>query len=244
MNPPKIVSQAEWLAARRQLLEHEKQLTRARDALNAERRSLPCVRVEKEYIFDTPHGERSLADLFDGRSQLVVQHFMFGPGWKEGCVGCSFKADHVDGALPHLEAHDVSFVSVSRAPLADIEAFRRRMGWRFRWVSSFESDFNFDFHVSFTPEEMATGKVFYNYQTQAWGSEEAPGDSVFSRDETGAVFHTYSTFGRGDEMLDGAYMYLDLTPKGRNETGPNFNLMDWVRHHDRYSAQAEHRCRH
>ena len=149
----------------------------------------------------------------------------------------------MDGALPHLEAHDVSFVSVSRAPLAAIEAFRKRMGWRFRWVSSLESDFNFDFHVSFPPEETATGNVFYNYATQPWPSEEGPGDSVFHKDETGAVFHTYSTFGRGDEMLVAAYMYLDLTPKGRNETGPHFNLMDWVRHHDRYGVQGHaHSC--
>ena len=242
MTSPPIVSQAEWLAARRRLLEREKQLTRERDRLNADRRALPWVKVEKEYVFDTLEGKRSLADLFDGRSQLIVQHFMFGPGWTEGCVGCSFKSDHVDGALAHLEAHDVTFVAVSRAPLPEIEAFRKRMGWRFRWVSSHNSDFNFDFQVSFTAEEAASGSAYYNYAVQPIWGEEAAGNSVFYRDESGTVFHTYSAFARGDESLVATYMYLDLTPKGRNETGPRFNLMDWVRHHDRYGAEG-HACR-
>ncbi len=236
------VSQEEWLVLRTELLAREKELTRHRDAVDAARRALPWVRVEKEYVFDGPNGpngKETLADLFEGRSQLIVQHFMFAPGWKEGCVGCSFKSDHIDGALPHLEHHDVSFVSVSRAPLDEIEAFKKRMGWRFKWVSSYGSDFNFDFHVSFTPEEIASGQVYYNYKTQPFEVEERSGDSVFCRDETGQIFHTYSTFGRGDEMLVGAYMYLDLTPNGRNETGPRYNLMDWVKHHDRYAASAE-----
>lgn len=238
MQTPPVVSAQEWLAARKELLAQEKELTRQRDAVDAARRALPWVKVEKEYVFDGPGGKVTLAELFDGRSQLIVQHFMFGPGWKEGCVGCSFKSDHIDGALPHLEHHDVSFVSVSRAPLADIEVFRKRMGWRFRWVSSHGSDFNYDFHVSFTEAEIAARQVYYNYKTQPYESDERSGDSVFYRDESGQVYHTYSTFGRGDEMLDTAYMYLDMTPKGRNETGPQFNLMDWVKHHDGYDMPA------
>jgi predicted dithiol-disulfide oxidoreductase (DUF899 family) len=234
----RIVSQEEWLSARLELLAREKELTRQRDAVDAARRALPWVRVEKEYVFEGSHGRVTLSDLFDGRSQLIVQHFMFGPGWKEGCVGCSFKSDHIDGALPHLEHHDVSFVSVSRAPFAEIEAFRQRMGWQFRWVSSFGSDFNYDFHVTFTEAEIAARQVYYNYKPQPFESEERSGDSVFCKDECGNIFHTYSTFGRGDEMLDTAYMYLDMTPKGRNEAGPHFNLMDWVKHHDRYEPSA------
>ncbi len=237
-----VVSREDWLALRQELLAREKQLTRQRDAVDAARRALPWVRVEKEYIFDGPNGKETLADLFAGRSQLIVQHFMFGPGWKEGCPGCSFKSDHIDGALPHLEHHDVSFVSVSRAPLAEIEAFKRRMGWRFKWVSSYGTSFNYDFHVSFTDQEIAARQVYYNYKTQPFESEERSGDSVFCKDESGQIFHTYSTFGRGDEMLVGAYMYLDLTPKGRNETGPHHNLMDWVKHHDRYEQTASGGC--
>jgi predicted dithiol-disulfide oxidoreductase (DUF899 family) len=236
---PPIVSPAEWLAARIELLAKEKELTRARDALSAARRALPWVRVEKDYVFDTLDGPRTLADLFDGRSQLVVQHFMFGPDWKEGCIGCSFKADHVDAARVHLEQHDVSFVAISRAPLPTLEAYRKRMGWGFRWVSSSGSDFNFDFHVSFTPDEAARGTGYYNYGVRQVFGDEMSGNSVFYKDETGAVFHTYSAFARGDEQLVGAYNYLDLTPKGRNETGPHYNLMDWVRRHDQYD-RPEH----
>ncbi|MGC1299550.1 MAG: thioredoxin family protein, partial [Alloacidobacterium sp.] len=213
----KIVSHAEWLAARKTLLASEKELTRLRDVLNQQRRELPWVRVEKAYVFDGPNGRETLADLFAGRSQLIVQHFMFGPEWKEGCVGCSFKSDHIEGTLAHLEHHDVSFVSVSRAPLEEIEAFKKRMGWKFKWVSSYRSDFNFDFHVSFTPEEAASGKVFYNYAMQDFASDELSGDSVFYRDSRGDIFHTYSTHGRGDEQFVSTYMYLDVTPKGRNE---------------------------
>jgi predicted dithiol-disulfide oxidoreductase (DUF899 family) len=235
---PKVVSRAEWLSARKELLIKEKQLTRQRDEIDRQRRDLPWVKIEKNYIFDGPNGRETLADLFENRSQLIVSHFMFGPGWKEGCVGCSFRSDHVDGALPHLEHHDVSFVTISRAPLAEIEAFKKRMGWRFRWLSSYESDFNFDYHVSFTKEESATGKVYYNYDSREFVSEELSGISVFYKNEAGEVFHTYSTHGRGDEMLVTAYMYLDLTPKGRNETGPRHNLTDWVRHHDRYDVAS------
>ncbi len=233
---PKVVSRAEWLSARRELLIKEKQLTRQRDEIDRQRGELPWVKVEKSYIFDGPNGPQTLADLFEERSQLVVSHFMLGPGWKEGCVGCSFRSDHVEGALVHLEHHDVSFVTISRAPFPEIEAFRMRMGWRFRWLSSCGSDFNYDYHVSFTKEEVATGEVYYNYESRRFLSEELSGISVFFKDETGEVFHTYSTYGRGDEMLDTTYMYLDLTPKGRNETGPRYNLSDWVRHHDQYDV--------
>jgi predicted dithiol-disulfide oxidoreductase (DUF899 family) len=188
-------------------------------------------------VFNGPAGKETLADLFDGRSQLISSHFMFGPDWEEGCVGCSFRSDHVDGALVHLEHHDVSLVTVSRAPLSKIEAYKKRMGWRFKWVSSYGSDFNYDYHVSFTKDEIAKGKV-YNYTTQNFQSDELSGISVFYKDANGNIFHTYSTYARGDELLDGTYNYLDLTPRGRNETGPNFNLTDWVRHHDRYGEDG------
>jgi predicted dithiol-disulfide oxidoreductase (DUF899 family) len=233
---PKVVPRAEWLTARKELLVKEKELTRQRDQIDRQRRELPWVKVEKNYLFDSPGGQQSLADLFAGRSQLIVSHFMFGPGWKEGCVGCSFRSDHVEGALVHLEHHDVSLVTISRAPLAEIEAFRRRMGWCFPWVSSYGSDFNYDYHVSYSKEEIATGKVNYNYQQKDFVSEELSGLSVFAKDEDGVIYHTYSTYGRGDELVDTTYMYLDVTPKGRNETGPHHNLGDWVRHHDRYGV--------
>jgi predicted dithiol-disulfide oxidoreductase (DUF899 family) len=230
----KIVSREDWLRARQELLVEEKQLTRQRDEIDRRRRELPWVRVEKNYVFDGPQGQETLADLFAGRTQLIISHFMFGPGWTEGCVGCSFRSDHVEGALVHLEHHDVSLVTISRAPLAEIEAFKQRMGWRFRWLSSNHTDFNRDYRVSFTEEEIRTGKVGYNYELRDFVSEELSGISVFYRHESGDIFHTYSTYGRGDEMLVTTYMYLDLTPRGRNETGPRYNLTDWVRHHDRY----------
>lgn len=231
---PKIVSHAEWLASRKELLTKEKQLTRQRDEVDRQRRELPWVKVEKNYVFDGPNGRQTLSDLFEGRSQLIVSHFMLGPGWKEGCVGCSFRSDHVDGTMAHLEHHDVSFVTISRAPLSEINTFRTRMGWNFRWLSSFGSDFNYDYRVSFTKDEAATGEVYYNYESRKFLCEEMSGLSVFFKDEAGEIFHTYSTYGRGDEMVDTTYMYLDLTPKGRNENGPHYNLGDWVRHHDRY----------
>ena len=199
MTTPKIVSREEWLLARKQLLLKEKQLTRQRDELDRERRELPWVRVEKQYVFDGPNGKETLGELFGGRSQLVVSHFMLGPGWMEGCVGCSFRSDHVDGCLAHLEHHDVSLVTISRAPWVEIEPFQKRMGWRFKWVSSYGSDFNFDYGVSFRPEQIARGKVFYNYADSDFLSEELSGVSVFYK-----------------------------------ETGPHYNLGDWVRHHDRY----------
>ena len=233
-----IVSREEWIAARKALLLKEKELTAAFDQLNEERRKLPWVRIDKHYVFDTPRGKRTLAELFEGRSQLVVYHFMFAPGWKAGCVGCSFFSDHVDGANQHLSHHDVSYVAVSRATLPEIEAYKKRMGWRFNWVSSNASDFNYDFHVSFRKEDLATGKVYYNYATLETTMEDLHGLSVFFKDESGAVFHTYSSYGRGDERGLGAYMFLDVTPKGRNENGPNFNLTDWVQRHDEYEAGA------
>jgi predicted dithiol-disulfide oxidoreductase (DUF899 family) len=227
-----IVSRAEWLAARRALLEREKQATRLRDQINAERLALPRVRVEQDYVFDTQAGRRSLAELFSGRSQLLVYHFMLGPNWTAGCPGCSFLADHLDGALPHLEHHDVSLVAVSRAPLAKILDYKTRMGWRFPWVSSFGSDFNFDFGVSFTPEQPGQGKITYNFSEidSAQGHDELPGLSAFLKDEDGAVFHTYSSYARGLEELIGTLMILDRAPLGRNEG----TTMDFVRRHDEY----------
>jgi predicted dithiol-disulfide oxidoreductase (DUF899 family) len=230
-----IVSPEEWLPLRKKLLSKEKELTRLRDSLNAERRELPWVRVEKNYVFDTPGGKVSLTNLFAGRSQLVIYHFMFGPDWQEGCPSCSFVSDHLDGALAHLAARNVNMVMVSRAPLAKIEAFKKRMGWRFTWVSSYGSDFNPDFHVSFTPDEMAQGKVDYNYTMQPFPSEEAPGVSVFYKDTDGGIFHTYSAYGRGVEQLVGTYMVLDMVPNGRDEDRLGFT-MEWVRHHDRYGT--------
>ena len=229
-----VVGRAEWLAARRDLLAREKELSRARDAVNAARLALPWVRVEADYRFDTPAGHLSLAELFAGRSQLVVYHFMFAPGWDAGCTGCSFMGDHLDGMLPHLENHDVTLTAVSRAPLAEIEAYRRRMGRRFPWASSHGSAFNYDFGVSFTPEELASGRIRYNFEEiDATGMpEELPGLSAFFRDATGRVFHTYSTYARGLEDLVGTLMLLDRAPKGRNENG----TMDFVRRHDEYGA--------
>jgi predicted dithiol-disulfide oxidoreductase (DUF899 family) len=233
MQPHKIVSRDEWTAARKAHLANEKEFTRARDELARERRELPWVRVEKTYVFDGPHGKETLADLFDGRRQLIVYHFMFGPGWEQGCPSCSFLSDHIDGSVVHLAQRDVTLLAVSRAPPAQIEAFKKRMGWRFKWVSSFGNDFNRDFHVSFTPEELASGAVDYNYAKGKFPSEEAPGVSVFYKDHSGAIFHTYSAYARGLDMLVGAYNYLDLAPKGRDEGGLPWS-MAWVRHHDRY----------
>jgi len=229
-----IVSRDQWITAREELLVQEKALTRLRDQLNARRRELPWVMVEKDYVFEGPNGRETLGDLFAGRSQLMIKHFMKGPGWEAGCVGCSFGADHLEGALVHLEHHDVTVVVVSRAPLTEIESFRQRMGWRFKWVSSLGSDFNYDYHVSFTAEELAAGTVYYNYAMTDRVIEEMPGISVFHKLPDGAIVHTYSTFARGTELLLGTYNILDLTPKGRNETGPNHVLTDWVRLHDRY----------
>ncbi len=233
MKPNRIVSQEEWLKARKDLLAKEKELTHLRDALSAERRKLPWVRVEKDYVFDTPDGKKRLADLFDGSSQLIIYHFMFGPGWSEGCRSCSFLADHFDGALIHLKHRDVTLMAVSRAALPDIEAFKKRMGWHFNWASSFGTDFNFDYHVSFDKDDLEKGKLYYNYEFGGFAAEEAPGLSVFCKDENGEVFHTYSCYARGTETVVGTYNILDLVPKGRDEDGLAFT-MAWVRHHDRY----------
>lgn len=228
-----VVSREEWLAARKALLLREKEETHLRDAVNAERLALPWVRVEKEYRFATPAGERGLADLFDGRSQLLVYHFMLGPDWEAGCPGCSFLSDHLDGTLPHLTHHDVTLTAVSRAPLPRIEAYKRRMGWHFPWVSSAGSDFNRDFHVSFTEEELAAGTIDYNFTDlpASQGASELPGLSAFYRDEAGEVFHTYSSYARGIEQAIGTLMLLDRAPKGRNEDG----TMHFVRRHDEYA---------
>ncbi len=235
MESHKVVSHQQWIEARKALLRKEKDFTRARDALAAERRQLPWERVEKRYVFDGPDGEETLADLFGPCSQLIVYHFMFGPDWDEGCKSCSFLADHFEPAVIHLAQRDVTFVAASRAPLERLEAFRARMGWSFKWVSSLESDFNRDYHVSFSEDEMARGPVDYNYQKQAFPSSEAPGVSIFVKDNEGAVHHSYSSYGRGLDMFITAYHYLDLVPKGRDEASLPFS-MAWVRHHDRYGA--------
>ncbi|HYF18250.1 MAG TPA: thioredoxin family protein [Ramlibacter sp.] len=228
-----IVDEAAWTEARLRLLAREKELTRMRDEVARERRALPWRRMAKPYGFETQEGRRTLAELFGGRRQLVVQHFMFGPGWEQGCPSCSYMADHMEGMTVHMAHRDTAFVAVSRAPLAQILRFRERMGWKFDWVSSHGSEFNYDFGVNFTPQELATGEVAYNYRKGYFPAEEAPGISVFFRDDAGEVFHTYSTFGRGLEVMMGAYALIDLTPKGRDERDV-FYKMEWVRHHDRY----------
>jgi predicted dithiol-disulfide oxidoreductase (DUF899 family) len=227
-----VVSREQWLEARKALLLREKEATHLRDAINAQRLALPWVKVDKTYRFQTPTGEKTLAELFGHRSQLIVYHFMFGPDWKAGCPGCSFLADHLDGALPHLEHHDVTLVAVSRAPLAKVEAYKRRMGWKFPWVSSFGSDFNYDYGVSFSEEDLAKGSVVYNFTEidRASAHDELPGLSSFSKDESGNIFHTYSSYARGPEEFIGALMILDRAPKGRNEA----RTMDFVRRHDEY----------
>ena len=241
MQPHKIVSRDQWIAARKALLAKEKELTEARDRLSAERRALPWVKVEKPYNFDTPAGKKTLAELFDGKNQLIVYHFMLGPDWEEGCPSCSYLADHFDGAVIHLAQRDVAFVVVSRAPLSQIATFKQRMSWRFPWVSSFGSDFNFDYHVSF-PADQVGSEVDYNYEMQDVGSDEMPGASIFFKADNGDVFHTYSAYARGLDILVGTYNFLDLTPKGRDEEELPWT-MAWVRHHDRYeAAKAESAC--
>ena len=237
-----VVEKQEWLEARRALLQKEKALTRARDALNAERLQLPWVRVDADYRFSAPEGEKSLADLFDGRSQLLVYHFMFGPDWDAGCPGCSFAVDHMEGALVHLNNHDVSLVCVSRAPLDKIEAYRKRMGWQIPWVSSFGSRFNFDYNVSFTPEDLASGTVDYNFTEtpRERAHDELPGMSCFYRDPAGTIFHTYSHYARGGEEMLSTLMYLDYAPLGRNETG----TLSFVKRRDEYEEKPAAACCH
>lgn len=233
----RIISRDTWIAERKALLAREKELTRLRDEVARERRALSWVRLDKAYLFDTPQGRRTLAELFDGRRQLLVQHFMLGPGWEEGCPSCSYMADHSDGMDIHLAHRDVTLIAISRAPLVEIESFRRRMGWRFKWVSSHDSDFNYDFGVSFTPQEVAEGRVMYNYGTSPHSHDELPGISVFIKDDAGDVFHTYSTYARGVEVMMGTYNMLDLVPLGRDE-GDDEGL-EWVRHHDRYEPTPQ-----
>ncbi|MYZ50462.1 DUF899 domain-containing protein [Propylenella binzhouense] len=226
-----IVSRREWLQAREALLAKERAMTHALDALRAERRELPWVRVDKPYVFEGPDGECTLGDLFRGRTQLAIYHFMLTPGSNHVCPGCSYTADHVDAARQHFEHADLSFAAVSRAPLRRIEEVKDRMGWTFPWVSSHDGDFNYDFGVSFTPEDRAAGRAIYNYGTVIRNSPDMFGTSIFVKDEKGDIFHTYSTYHRGTELLMGAFNWLDLTPKGRSETG---GTMDWVRLHDEY----------
>jgi predicted dithiol-disulfide oxidoreductase (DUF899 family) len=235
----KIVSESEWLAARKTLLVQEKEFIKARDALSQARRALPWVKVDKAYAFDGPRGKETLADLFDGRSQLIVYHFMFGPDWNAGCPHCSHWADNFNGIIVHLNQRDVSMVAVSRAPLAKLEAYRQRMGWSFKWLSSLGSDFNFDFNVSFTPEEVAAKDALYNFTRQNPEVSEREGVSVFFRDERGDIFRTYSTYARGIDMLNTDYNFLDLVPKGRDEGGRG---PFWVRRHDEYEGAAKSAC--
>jgi predicted dithiol-disulfide oxidoreductase (DUF899 family) len=241
MQPHKVVPYEDWLVARKRHLKNEKALTRMRDMVAAERRTLPWVKVEKRYVFDTTQGKKTLADLFGGNSQLIVQHFMWRHDLDQGCVGCSLHTDHAQGARPHLMHHDVSFVLVSRAPLEKLQAYRKRMGWETEWVSSLNSDFNFDYHVSFTKEQLK-GDVYYNYEEISGESamDELPGLSVFIKDDAGQIYHTYSSYARGNEEAISAFYYLDLTPKGRNES----ETMDWVKRHDEYDATVDASCCH
>ena len=233
MQNHKIVSKEEWLVARKELLAREKESTRLRDQLSAERRKLPWVKVESEYLFDTPKGQESLSDLFEGRSHLIIYHFMYGPDWAEGCPSCSFWADNFNGINIHLNHRDINLVVVSRARLETLEAYKRRMNWSFRWVSSFGSDFNRDYNVSFTPEEAEKGEVFYNFRVGKVPGEEVQGISVFYKNEQGDVFHTYSCYARGLDMVNGAYHYMDLAPKGRDEGSLPYT-MAWLSRHDQY----------
>ncbi|HZO47429.1 MAG TPA: thioredoxin family protein [Xanthobacteraceae bacterium] len=232
----RVVSRDQWIEARKAHLKSEKALTRMRDMVSAERRDLPWVKVEKTYVFDTPAGKKTLAGLFGNNSQLIVYHFMWRWDLDQGCKSCSLLVDHVDGANVHLANHDVSFVAVSRGKLPDLEAYWKRLGWQFDFASAYGSDFNFDYHVSFTDEQMASGKLHYNYETipSDHGLNELPGASVFFKDENGDVFHTYSTYARGGDILLGVYNYLDLTPKGRNEQ----QIMEWVKRHDEYESNG------
>ena len=237
MQPHPVVSRQQWIAARKAHLDHEKEFTKARDRLSEERRALPWDKVDKAYLFDGPAGKVALADLFEGRSQLVVQHFIFAPDWNEGCKSCSFWADGFERMVPHLAARDTTLVAISRAPLAKLDAFKARMGWTFDWYSSAANEFNYDYAVSFTSDELKSGAKVYNFGTSGFGVEEAPGISVFYRDEEGDIFHTYSCFARGLDMMNAAYHYLDLTPLGRHEQGLPYP-MDWLRLRDRYQPAA------
>lgn len=235
VNHPKVVSQSEWTAARKELLAKEKEFTRLRDEISRQRRELPWEKVEKRYKFEGPSGKLAFADLFGTHSQLIIYHFMLGPGWKEGCPSCSYLADHFDSANIHLPHRDVTLAVVSHAPYAEIAAFKQRMGWRFPWYSSFTSDFNYDYQVSLRPDERGKDEVYYNYEMMKFPPDERPGLSVFFKDEGGEIFHTYSTYARGLDILVGTYNFLDMAPKGRDEAGLKHS-MAWVRHHDKYES--------
>jgi predicted dithiol-disulfide oxidoreductase (DUF899 family) len=245
MMNPRVVSPNEWLAARKELLKMEKELTRRHDELAAARRQLPWVKLDRNYVFEGANGPVALADLFGKRSQLIVYHFMYGPGWKEGCPSCSFLADYFDASIPHLAARDVAFAAVSHAPYSELAPFKKRMGWKFPWLSSFNTPFNTDYHVSFSAEEVEGRTMFYNYENTGKPApevptalfQETPGASVFYKDERGDIFHTYSAYARGLEPALGAYFFLDLVPKGRDEAGLPWP-MAWVRHHDKYETSA------
>jgi predicted dithiol-disulfide oxidoreductase (DUF899 family) len=228
-----VVSRDVWLAARMEFLEAEKKFTRQRDDISRRRRALPWVRIETDYLFDTPDGKQTLAELFNGRSQLIVYHFMYGPDWEQGCASCSLIAEGFDGAIIHLAQRDVTLLACSRAPLDELVAFRARMGWRFPWVSSLDSSFNDDYHVTFSDQERETESAFYNYRPGGFPMSEAPGLSVFVKDDDGAVYHSYSCYARGLDAMIGTYQFLDLTAKGRDEDHLDWE-MAWVRHHDRY----------
>ncbi len=228
-----VVSHEQWVTQRVAFMAKEKEFTRLRDELSRQRRALPWEKVTKSYVFDGPRGRETLADLFEGRRQLVVYHFMFAPEWEEGCPGCSFWADNFNGIDIHLAHRDITFLAISRAPLTKLEAYRKRMGWSFKWVSSGKGEFNYDFGVSFDPESAKSGNAYYNYRTGVKVQEEMPGVSVFCKDPNGDIYHTYSAYSRGIDLLNGAYNYIDLTPKGRDEDElPSPNA--WWRRHDRY----------
>ena len=228
-----IVSKNEWIEARKVLLQKEKEFTKLRDQLSQQRRDLPWVEVDKEYVFDGPNGKETLSELFDGRSQLIVYHFMYDPNWDVGCPSCSFWADNFNDIIVHLNQRDVTMIAVSRAPYSKIDAYKKRLGWDFKWVSSFDIDFNHDYYVSFTSEELEKKKGFYNYTIQDPTVSELPGVSVFYKDQAGKIFHTYSAYARGIDILNNTYNYLDLVPNGRDEDGYEFS-MKWVRRHDEY----------
>lgn len=233
MQGHKIVTRDEWLIARTELLVKEKEFTRLRDQLSKERRELPWVKVEKAYLFDGPKGQETLGDLLEEQRQLIIYHFMYGPDWEDGCPSCSFWADNFDGINIHLNHRDINLIAVSRARLEQLDAYKKRMGWRFKWVSSYGSDFNRDYHVSFTADEMERGEMFHNFRIEGFPSEEAPGVSVFYKNQQGDIFHTYSCYARGLDILNGAYHYMDLTPGGRDEDDLP-STMAWLRHHDQY----------
>lgn len=230
-----VVTKEEWLEARRDFLAQEKEFTRQRDALSKARRELPWVKVDKTYLFDGPNGKESLSELFDGRSQLIVYHFMYGPDWKEGCPSCSFWADNFNDVIVHLAHRDITMIAASRTTLENLNAYQKRMGWDFKWVSSLENDFNYDYHVSATPQQIEANAMTYNFQDHNWASAEMPGLSVFYKNESGEIFHTYSAYSRGLDMFNGAYHLMDVAPKGRDEDSLPWS-MAWLRRHDAYEG--------